>query len=147
MRLADLAPLRPIFLAIASTVAIAIAVAGAPRVLAPPSRVVERPPLEPCRPRADDPLAAPISDQRGGYYVTAEVTSVIHEPVNTTVQHLDLCVVDGARLGVGALTLLELQPSAWRLGDRVFAHVVPGRPGPCRVPRGTSLLYVECSPE
>ncbi len=155
MSLADIAPLRTIPLAAATTIVLGIAIACAPRAAAPPPRI-STPSAAPvttaattattCLPRPGDPVALPISDGRDGYYVAAEVTSVIHEPVAGNVTHVDLCVVDGERLAVTTVSMMELEPYGWRVGDRVLVHVIPGRMGTCRVPRGTSLLYVECSP-
>ncbi|MBA3391105.1 MAG: hypothetical protein H0T89_00590 [Deltaproteobacteria bacterium] len=151
MTLADIAPLRAIDLAAATTIALGIAIACAPRAAPPPRISTPNTTLvataaTTCLPRADDLVALPSSDGRDGYYVAAKVTSVIREPWMGNVTLVDLCVRDGERLGVTTVSMMELEPYGWRVGDRVLVHVIPGRMGRCRVPRGTSLLYVECSP-
>lgn len=136
MTLADTAPLRSLLLIVTAASGVAVALVCA-NPTAPAAAAH-------CLPRPGDPVEQPVPDDRGGYFVAAEVTASRSLATSVPTDHIELCVVGGARIGVRTLSV-EHASYDWHPGDRVLAHVIPGRIGACAVPRGTSLFHVECS--
>lgn len=148
MTLADAAPFRSLHIAIALTFGVVVALACAAPTPQPPVVVPASPATARCLPGPGDLVEQPVPDERGGYFVAAEVTAVRELVVSALEVSVELCVVGGARIGVRTLSIIDSVghiSHGWHLGERVLVHVTPGRIDECRVPRGTSMLYVECS--
>lgn len=150
MSIADLPPVRSIVVAAVAVVAtIVTIILGCIARTSPPRLHVVQPLPEqlrsPCLAGRGTDAITPIRDERGGYFVTAVVVSVRQAPISDVQDHVALCVVEGDRIGVTALSVVETEPFGWQPGMRVLAHVIPGNPAGCRVPRGSSLFYLECA--
>ncbi len=137
------APLRSFHLAFAVTSGVAVTLGCATPIAT--SVLPAAPTAALCHPRRGDPVEQPMLAERGGYFAVAAVTTVRPLATGAFVDHVELCVVGGARVGVGSLSVVDYTSYDWHPGDRVLVHFTPGRIGECRVPRGTSLFYVECN--
>ena len=152
MSLADIAPIRTIYLALSMVLGLAAfeASRGAPELAEPPwvyEPTLEGPlSLPACTPRSQAvPEDLPISDGADGYYVMATVLSVESEPINAIADRVVLCIAGGGPIGIDTLSFVTEEPY-WRPDMDVLVHVVPGHLAPwCRVPAGSSLFYLECS--
>jgi hypothetical protein len=88
----------------------------------------------------------PRSDGEGGYYVVAVVASIEAEPINAVVDHVELCILDGERIGIETVRYTTHVPLGLQPGQAILAHVAPGPVIGCEVPPGSSVLYLECVP-
>ena len=76
MTLADAAPFRSLHIATALTFGIVVALVGSAPPPKPPAMVSASPATAHCLPGPGDLVEQPVPDERGGYFVSAEVTAV-----------------------------------------------------------------------